>query len=161
MGKIVSNFFIALDGVVEAPNEWHFPYFDDAMGRVVSEGMQTQSAFLMGRRLYDEWSAYWPGQGADVPFSSYINNLPKYVLTHRPIEGGLWNNTTVLGDDPVRQVQELKDGSDGDIGMSGCVTTVRCCWSTSCSTSSTSSCIRSRSARVSASSRTPPRCRLP
>jgi hypothetical protein len=44
MGKIVSNFFIALDGVVEAPNEWHFPYFDDAMGRVVSEGMQTQSA---------------------------------------------------------------------------------------------------------------------
>jgi dihydrofolate reductase len=125
MGKIVSNFFIALDGVVEAPNEWHFPYFDDAMGRVISEGMQTQSAFLMGRRLYDEWSAYWPGQSEDVPFSSYINNLPKYVLTHRPIEGGLWSNTTVLGEDPVRQVQELKDRSDGDIGMSGCATTVR------------------------------------
>ena len=35
MGRIVSNFFIALDGVVEAPNEWHFPYFDDDMGRVV------------------------------------------------------------------------------------------------------------------------------
>jgi dihydrofolate reductase len=125
MGKIVSNFFIALDGVVEAPNEWHFPYFDDAMGRVVGEGMQTQSAFLMGRRLYDEWSAYWPAQGEEVPFSAYINNLPKYVLTHRPLDGGAWNNTTVLGDDPVRQVQALKERNDGDIGMSGCATTVR------------------------------------
>jgi dihydrofolate reductase len=125
MGRIVSNFFISLDGVVEAPNEWHFPYFDDEMGRVVGEGMQTTRAMLMGRRLYDEWSAYWPDQGDDVPFASHINGLPKYVLTHRPIEGALWNNTTVLGDDAVRQVQDLKNGTDGDIGMSGCATTVR------------------------------------
>lgn len=122
MGRIVSNFFIALDGVVEAPHEWHFPYFDDEMGRVVSEGMQTQTAFLMGRRLYDEWSAYWPSQGEDV---SYINNLSKYVLTHRPIEGEVWNNTTVLVDDSVAQVQSLKEQTEGDIGMSGCATTVR------------------------------------
>jgi dihydrofolate reductase len=125
MGTIVSSFFMSLDGVVEAPNEWHFPYFDDAMGRVVGEGMQTQTAFLMGRRLYDEWSAYWPAQGEDVPFSSYINNIPKYVLTHRRIEGSVWTNTTVLGDDPVAQVQALKEQTDGDIGMSGCATTVR------------------------------------
>ncbi len=26
MGKIVSNFFISLDGVVESPDQWHFPY---------------------------------------------------------------------------------------------------------------------------------------
>jgi dihydrofolate reductase len=125
MGKIVSNFFISLDGVVEAPHEWHFPYFDDEMGRIVGAGMQTQSAFLLGRRLYDEWSAYWPAQGPEVPFSEYINGLPKYVLTHRPIEGPLWNNTTVLGEDPVQQLRDLKESSEGDIGMSGCATTVR------------------------------------
>ena len=124
MGKIVSNFFISLDGVVEAPNEWHFPYFDDDMGRIVDEGMQSQTAFLMGRRLYDEWSEYWPAQGPDVPFSSFINNLPKYVLTHRPIEGSVWNNTTILGDDPDA-VRAVKERTDGDIGMSGCATTVR------------------------------------
>jgi dihydrofolate reductase len=125
MAKVVSNFFISLDGVVEAPNEWHFPYFDDEMGRVVGAGMERTSAFLMGRRLYDEWSEYWPSQGAEVPFSSFINGLPKYVLTHRPIEGELWNNTTVIGDDPVAQVRALKQRHDGDIGMSGCATTVR------------------------------------
>ena len=125
MGRIVSNFFISLDGVVEAPNEWHFPYFDDAMGRVVGSGVETQTAFLMGRKLYDEWSQYWPGQGDDVPFSSHINGMPKTVLTHRPIDGPVWNNTTVIGDDAVRQVRDLKAGHDGDIGMSGCATTVR------------------------------------
>ncbi len=111
--------------MVEAPHEWHFPYFDDEMGRVVGAGMESQSAFLMGRRLYDEWSEYWPAQGEEVPFSSYINNLPKYVLTHRPVEGGLWNNTTVLGADPVQELRDLKERSDGDIGLSGCATTVR------------------------------------
>jgi dihydrofolate reductase len=125
MGRIVSNFFIALDGVVEAPNEWHFPYFDDAMGRVVGEGFADTRAVLMGRRLYDEWAQYWPQQGDDVPFASTINGLPKHVLTHRPVEGELWSNTTVIGDDAVRQVRELKDSTDGGISMSGCATTVR------------------------------------
>ncbi len=35
MGKIVSNLFISMDGVVESPDQWHFPYFDDEMGRWV------------------------------------------------------------------------------------------------------------------------------
>src|SRR5690606_8340024 len=35
MGRIVANFFIALDGVVESPDQWHFPYFNDEMGAVV------------------------------------------------------------------------------------------------------------------------------
>jgi dihydrofolate reductase len=125
MGRIVSSFFISLDGVVEAPNEWHFPYFDDAMGRVVGESMEGTGAFLLGRRLYDEWSQYWPQQGDDVPFASHINGLPKYVLTHRPVEGELWRNTTVIGEDAEQQVRELKERTDGGIGMSGCATTVR------------------------------------
>ncbi|CAN5790675.1 hypothetical protein BH18ACT7_BH18ACT7_21560 [soil metagenome] len=53
MGQIVSNYFISLDGVVESPDQWHFPYFDEAMGEIVGEGMQTTTAFLMGRKLYD------------------------------------------------------------------------------------------------------------
>jgi dihydrofolate reductase len=125
MGRIVANFFISLDGVVEAPNEWHFPYFDDDMGAVIGAGMETQGAFLLGRRLYDEWSEYWPAQAEDVPFSSYINNLPKYVLTHRPVDGEVWNNTTVVDSDHAAAVRRIKDSVDGDIGMSGCATTVR------------------------------------
>ena len=38
MGRIVANFFISLDGVVEAPHEWHFPYFNDEMGDAIGRG---------------------------------------------------------------------------------------------------------------------------
>lgn len=125
MRRIVSNFFISLDGVVEAPNEWHFPYFDDAMGQVVGEGMATQTGFLLGRKLYDEWSEFWPAQGPEMPFSEHINGLEKYVLTHRPVPEPLWNNTTVIGDDAIAQIRAIKAEDGGDIGMSGSATTVR------------------------------------
>ena len=62
MGKIVWNFIVTLDGVVESPDKWHFPYFDDAMSAIMAEGMATSAACMMGRRLYDEWSSYWPGR---------------------------------------------------------------------------------------------------
>ncbi len=32
MRQIKSYFFISLDGVVESPDKWHFPYFDDGWG---------------------------------------------------------------------------------------------------------------------------------
>jgi hypothetical protein len=35
---LVSNFFISLDGVVEAPDQWHFPYFDEEMSAVTGRG---------------------------------------------------------------------------------------------------------------------------
>ena len=56
MGRIVSNFFMSLDGVVEAPDQWHMPYFNDEMGDAIGKGMATNKAFLMGRVLYDEWA---------------------------------------------------------------------------------------------------------
>ena len=125
MGRIVSNFFISLDGVVEAPDQWHFPYFDDEMGAVVGAGMETTGAFLLGRRLYDEWSEYWTANTDEEGFGGWINNLPKHVVTNRPVEGEVWNNTSVINDDHGAAVQAVKDATDGDIGMSGCATTVR------------------------------------
>ena len=125
MGRIVSNFFISLDGVVEAPDQWHFPYFDDEMGAIIGSGMETQGAFLLGRRLYDEWSEYWTGNTDEDGFGPYINNLQKYVLTHRPIGEAPWKNTTAITDDHIAGVQAVKDTTEGDIGMAGCATTVR------------------------------------
>jgi len=122
MGKIVANFFIALDGVVEAPDQWHFPYFNDEMGAVVGAGMETNKAFLMGRKLYDEWAAYWPAS-TDEPFATFFNNQPKYVISSS-LDNPSWNNTTVVPGD-VDAVGRLKESIDGDIAMSGSATTVR------------------------------------
>lgn len=101
MGRIVSIFFISLDGVVESPREWHFPYFDDEMGAIVDQGVASSTAFLMGRKLYDEWSSYWPGQPPEEPFAQFINRAPK-CRTLRPLgpsHGGRLRSAAVRGTD--------------------------------------------------------------
>lgn len=124
MAKIVSNFFISLDGVVESPEQWHFPYFNDEMVAVVETGMQSAAAFLMGRKLYEEWSAYWSKTDEDPDFAKFINSAPKYVVSNT-LERADWNNTTVISGDVAARLRELKEQIDGDIHMSGSATTVR------------------------------------
>ncbi|GGK75396.1 pyrimidine reductase [Sphaerisporangium melleum] len=124
MGKIVANFFISLDGVVEAPDQWHFPYWNDEMGAAIEAGMQSASAFLMGRKLYDEWSAYWTTTDQDQDFAKFINDATKYVLSST-MEKAEWHNTTVISGDVAAELREIKERTDGAIQMSGCATTVR------------------------------------
>lgn len=59
MGFIKSSNFISIDGVVESPDTWHFPYVDDQMGAVVGELMNETVAMLLGRRTYDGFASYW------------------------------------------------------------------------------------------------------
>ena len=133
MGRIISNFFISLDGVVEAPDQWHFPYFNDEMGAAVSEGAMEAAAFLMGRQLYDEWSTYWPGQARTEPegvvetaddFGAFINAVPKFVVSNT-LGAPSWNNTTVISGDVAAGIRSLKAATDGAIAMSGSGTLVR------------------------------------
>ncbi len=124
MRKIKSNFFISLDGVVESPDQWHFPYFDDEMGAAVGAGFATTEAMLMGRVLYDEWAAYWPDH-ADEPFGDVINPIKKYVVSDS-LQAAEWENTELIsGGDAARKLADLKAQDGGDITMSGSATTVR------------------------------------
>ena len=52
MGFIKSSLFISLDGVIEAPETWHFPYFNDEMGAAVGKMMGEADATLLGRTTY-------------------------------------------------------------------------------------------------------------
>ena len=59
MRKIVAGLFISLDGVVEAPQNWHFPYFTDEMGAAVQNQIDASDTLLMGRGTYDEFVQFW------------------------------------------------------------------------------------------------------
>jgi dihydrofolate reductase len=121
--KIKSNFFISLDGVVESPDKWHFPYFDDEMGAAVGAGFATADAMLMGRVLYEEWAAYWP-EHADEPFGDVMNSMKKYVLSDS-LQSAEWQNTELISGDVVQTLAAIKRQDGGDNVMSGSATTVR------------------------------------
>jgi dihydrofolate reductase len=121
--KIKSNFFISLDGVVESPDKWHFPYFDDEMGAAVGAGFATTDAMLMGRVLYEEWAAYWP-EHADEPFGDVMNSMKKYVVSNS-LQAAEWQNSEIVSGDVAQRLLEIKAREGGDIAMSGSPTTVR------------------------------------
>jgi dihydrofolate reductase len=79
MGSVIVNEFLTLDGVMQAPGDpeedrsggfehggWQMPYFDEAMGSAIAEGMATSGGFLLGRRTYEILSTFWPNQPADA-----------------------------------------------------------------------------------------------
>ena len=123
MRKIKSNFFISLDGVVESPDKWHFPYFDDEMGAAVGAGFAGADALLLGRVLYDEWAAYWP-EHADEPFGDVMNSIKKYVVSNS-LQAAEWQNSEIISGDVAQKLTAIKAQDGGDIAMSGSPTTVR------------------------------------
>ncbi|MFI6501662.1 dihydrofolate reductase family protein [Nonomuraea typhae] len=123
MGKIISYFFISLDGVVESPDKWHFPYWNDEMGGAVEAGMQQASGLLMGRKLYEEWSTYWTSPEADQEIAGFFNDRPKYVVSST-LEKADWANTTIVPRDAAA-VRALKEEVAGNLQLSGSATTVR------------------------------------
>jgi dihydrofolate reductase len=126
MRKVVASEFVSLDGVVESPDKWHFPYFNDQMGDAIGVAMDASDAMLMGRVLYEEWAAYWPNQDPDEnPVAARMNGVRKYVVSTTLEEPLEWQNSTLIGDNVAEEISRLKEQPGKDISISGSPTLVR------------------------------------
>jgi dihydrofolate reductase len=125
MRKVIAALFVSLDGVMESPERWHLPYFNDEMQAAIGESMAGSDAFLMGRVNYEEWAAYWPSQTSDDSgFADFMNNAPKYVVS-TTLDEVEWQNSTLLDGDLAEEVTKLKQQPGKDITISGSATLVR------------------------------------
>jgi dihydrofolate reductase len=122
MGFIKSSLFISLDGVIEKPDAWHFPYFDDQMGAVVGQLMGETDATLLGRRTYDEFASYWPTADPADPITGVMNGARKYVVS-TTLTDPSWQNTTVVNGDVKAELAKIK--STTRLGTTGSATLVR------------------------------------
>ena len=122
MGFIKSSLFISLDGVIESPETWHFPYFDDQMGAVVGEMMSNNDAILIGRHTYDAFASYWPNADPDDPTTGVMNGTRKYVVSNTLTEPA-WENSSVISGEVATELSKLK--ADTRLGTTGSATLVR------------------------------------
>lgn len=122
MRKVVSGLFISLDGVVESPDKWSMEYFDNDMMEDMTSQIALQDAVLLGRVSYEEWAGYWP-TSTDEPFATFINNVPKYVISSQ-LHKVEWKNSTLLKGDLVKAVTGLKQQPGKNIGVQASPTLV-------------------------------------
>jgi dihydrofolate reductase len=129
MRKITAGLFISLDGVVEDPQDWHFPYFNDEMGASVSATLGVADTVLLGRKTYDSFAGAWPDReaagGEDAGMGKALGDARKIVVSNQDLKF-TWRNSEQLKGDFVESVTALKNGpGDTNIAMSGSVSVVR------------------------------------
>ncbi|MGW4226052.1 dihydrofolate reductase family protein [Streptomyces bauhiniae] len=138
MGKLVSTVFVSLDGVYQAPGGpeedtsggfgqggWTFPYADDDFGGFVDQSFRRAGAFLLGRHTYDIFAGYWPKvTDPGNPVAAKLNALPKYVVS-ATVEDPEWAGTTVLSGDLAKEVQAVKERTEGEVQIHGSGALVR------------------------------------
>ena len=126
MRKIKSNFFISLDGVVEAPGGeesykhtgWTFDIAEDpTMYEFKGEETFGTDTLLLGRTTYEGFASAWPER--DGEFADKFNTMEKVVVS-TTLENPAWTNTTVVRD--LDAVRALKEGDGGPIGVHGSAT---------------------------------------
>src|SRR5918995_3640813 len=129
MRKITAGLFISLDGVVEAPDQWHFPYFNDEMGASVDATLGAADTVLLGRKTYDTFAGAWPEReaagGEDAPFAKHLGDARKIVVSNQQLEF-TWRNSEQLQGDLVEGVTALKnEPGDAGIVIPGSISLVR------------------------------------
>jgi dihydrofolate reductase len=126
MRKLTLTQFMTLDGVVQSPGGpdedpsggfakggWLPPFADNPLfGEVMGNRFAKVGGFVLGRKTYEIFAAFWPNIGDEDPTAAKLNHLPKYVAS-KTLGSADWDHTTILGGDVVEAVTKLKD-EDGD-----------------------------------------------
>lgn len=143
MRKVVVDEFMSLDGVAQAPGGadedrsggfrhggWHMKYMEDeandspqswALDNIVEAG-----GFLLGRRTWENFAAYWPKASEEQQLiAEPLNTKPKYVASRTLTEPLEWEPSTVLQGELGQAVGALKQEDGGDLHVIGSTELVR------------------------------------
>jgi dihydrofolate reductase len=136
--RVTVTTFLTLDGVVQGPGSpeedrsggfeqggWLVPYADEDMGRLVADWFALADGFLLGRRTYEIFSAYWPHVTDEHdPVATRLNGLPKYVAS-KTLDSVEWHNSTLLKGDVTEEVARLKREPGRELQVHGSGTLVQ------------------------------------
>jgi dihydrofolate reductase len=125
MGKIIVSEFMSLDGVIEAPETWHFPYISDDMQAFVNADILESDAALLGRVTYEAFAPFWSTLTQnEYGIADKLNTQPKFVVstTLQKVE---WNNSTLIKGNLAAEIAKVKQQISGNIGLTGSATLVQ------------------------------------
>jgi dihydrofolate reductase len=114
MRKLINSAFISLDGVTTDPSSW--ATFDPDSGEEAAQALAALDGMLMGRGTYEYFADVMSQQTG--PYADAINAIRKYVFSST-LESADWNNSTIIRDDVVTAVRDLKQQDGGDLMMYG------------------------------------------
>ena len=122
MKKLVVTEFVTLDGVMEAPHEWSFPYWNDEIADFKLNELFETDTTLLGRITFQGFADAWPERTGE--YADQLNNFPKYVVS-TTLENPEWTNSHVISGNLAEEVNRLKQQDGQDILVHGSCTLVQ------------------------------------
>ncbi len=131
MREIIIAEFITLDGVIQAPGGadedteggfahggWTMPYWHDEIGNHFFQAMSEADAILLGRKTWQIHGGAFESMTGD-PFADALNNIPKYVVSTTLKSASAWRNSTLIGDNVIETIRQLKQQPGKSILVDG------------------------------------------
>lgn len=107
MRKIINFTHATLDGFIDNPHEWSFPYVNEEWLDYGLQLHQSADALLLGRITYEGMAQAWPTM--DNPLALHVNAIAKYVVASKSVDTTSWSPTIVIaGSNLVDEVARLK-----------------------------------------------------
>jgi dihydrofolate reductase len=133
MRKLFVSEFLTVDGVMQAPGAsdedveggfehggWQLAYFDEIFAASMTETMAQTGGFVLGRKTYDLFAAYWPTAKEEVgEFADLMNDMPKFVASTTLRAPLAWQSSTLLEGDLKDAIGALKDEDGKDLQVIG------------------------------------------
>ena len=131
MRELIVAEFITLDGVIQAPGGaeedseggfiyggWTWPYWHDEIGAHFFQTMAEADAFLLGRKTWQiHGGAFEPMK--DDTMGDAMNNMHKYVVSTTLTSTTAWRNSTLIQNNVIEAVRQLKQQPGKSILLDG------------------------------------------
>src|SRR3989442_4704700 len=116
--RLAATLFVSLDGVVESPEKWSFPYWNDEIAKFKHDETFASDALLLGRVTYEGFAAAWPSRKDPEGFADRFNGMPKHVAskTLKMLES---NNSHLIKVDHRAAVSILQQQPGQDLRIHG------------------------------------------
>lgn len=131
MRELIVAEFITLDGVIQAPGGadedteggfthggWTQPYWHDDIGAHFFQAMSQADTILLGRKTWQIHGGAFEAMAGD-PFADALNTIRKYVVSTTLESASAWRNSTLIRDNVVEAVRQLKQQPGKNILVDG------------------------------------------
>ncbi|GAA3339210.1 dihydrofolate reductase family protein [Curtobacterium pusillum] len=122
---------VSLDGFIESRSgqngdlggpEW--VRIDEQLHRFFNERARAMTMAVEGRVIHDMMDPFWPDARSDESLPDYMREYGEIWTEQRKVlvsrsRTAADHNTTIINEDAITRLAELRAGSEGDIGVGG------------------------------------------